>query len=262
MLGTKRRTRHAAHALALEIGDLSRAVSLPMLSRVTGTHRIVVIGAKGGVGKTTAAAILSLALSRLRGETVAALDANPDTGTLRRRLLPAGAPLPASILDLAAAATTGAIPPEWPALARYCDLVGRLRVFSNEGADRALVEAMPGEVFTAALALICRAAQIVVCDMGTALTSSLAVAALDAADSLVIATDLETADLDTTIEIVSALAGQPLTRPGTPDYAALTDGRYANLIAGSVLIAAPSRLDTGPPNSPHTWTGSHTPARP
>lgn len=215
-----------------------------MLSRLTGTHRVVVIGAKGGVGKTTAAAALALALSELRGETVAALDANPDTGTLRRRLVPAGAPLPAPILDLAAAAANGSVPPEWPALTRYCDTVGRLRVFSNEGADRALVEAMPGDVFTAALALVSRAAQIVVCDMGTSVTSSLAVAALDAADSLVIATDLDHADLDTTVEIVSALAGQPLTRPGTPDYAAITDGRYADLMAGAAVVAAPSRIDT------------------
>jgi MinD-like ATPase involved in chromosome partitioning or flagellar assembly len=253
MWGATRR-RQAGLALAREIADLTRAVTLPALSRITGTHRIVVIGAKGGVGKTTAAAALGLALSELRGETVAALDANPDTGTLRRRLSPGAAPAPASILELASGAASSAIPAEWPTLARYCDLVGRLRVFSNESADRALVEAMPGQAFTAALGLVSRAAQIVVCDVGTAVTSSLAVAALDAADSLVIATDLDHADLATTMEIVSALAGQPLTRPGTPDYAAITDG-YADLIAGAVLIAAPSRIDTEPAEFALTSTG-------
>ncbi|MGH3561911.1 MAG: ArsA-related P-loop ATPase, partial [Mycobacterium sp.] len=239
--------REAAPAVATEIADLSRAVTQPILSRTTGTHRIVVIGAKGGVGKTTAAAVLAMALSELRGETVAALDGNPDTGTLRRRLVPSSQPLPASMLELAAAA--GTVAPQWAELSRYSDLVGRLRVFSNQGADRRLVEAMTGASFADAIALICRAAQILVCDMGTSVTSSLAIAALDAADSLVIATDLDHADLDTTIEIVSALAGQPLTRPAAAasaaavDYANVMDGRYAELIAGAVVIAAPSRIE-------------------
>lgn len=247
MFVTSRKQRRTAQAIATEIADLSRAIAQPMLSRVSGTHRIVVLGAKGGVGKTTAAAVLSLALSQLLGETVAVLDGNPDTGTLRRRLVPGSDLLPAPILDLAAAGTTGAIAPEWPTLARYCDLVGRLRVFSNQGADRALVEAMSGDVFATALALVSRAAQIVVCDMGTSVAGSLAAAALDAADSLVIATDLEHADLDTTVEIVSGLAGQPLTNPPPPgDCSTAMDGRYADLIAGSVVIAAPSRIEQDP----------------
>ncbi len=252
MWGTTRRRREASQALSREVDDLAHAIAQPMLSRLTGTHRIVVIGAKGGVGKTTAAAVLSLALSELRGETVAALDGNPDTGTLRQRLVSDGSSLPAAILDLAAAAADGAVAPEWPVLARYCDLVGRLRVFSNQGADRALVEAMPGDAFTAALRLVSRAAQLVVCDMGISVTSSLAVAALDAADSLVIATDLDHTDLDTTVDVISALAGQPLTQPGTPDYAALTDGRYADLVTGAVVVVAPSRLDADPTEfAPH-----------
>ena len=242
-----RKHRDAGQALAIEVADLSRAVTQPVLSRATGTHRIVVIGAKGGVGKTTAAAALALALSELRGETVAALDGNPDTGTLRRRLVPRNHPLPASLLDLASAAAAGTVAPQWAALSRYSDLAGRLRVFSNQGADRILVEAMTGQMFAAAIALVCRAAQILVCDMGTAITSSLAIAAMDAADSLVIATDLDHADLDTTVEIVSALAGQPLTSPAaTADYANVMDGRYADLIAGAVVIAAPSRIEQDP----------------
>lgn len=244
MWGTKRQQRTAGQALATEIADLSRAVTQPVLSRAPGTHRIVVIGAKGGVGKTTAAAALSLALAELRGETVAALDGNPDTGTLRRRLVPGATPIPESIIDLAAALASGALAPEWPALARYCDLVGRLRVFSNQGADRTLVEAMPGDVFGAALAMVSRAAQIVVCDMGTSVTSSLAAAALDAADSLVIATDLDHADLDATVEILSGLAGQPLSRrANAAGESTVMDGRYADLIAGAVVVAAPSRIE-------------------
>ena len=45
------------------------------------------------------------------------------------------------MLAMANLAATGQLAPEWPVLASYSDLVGRLRVFANTGVDPALVEA-------------------------------------------------------------------------------------------------------------------------
>lgn len=58
---------------------------------VRGCHQIAVASLKGGVGKTTTAACLGLALATCRGDGVVALDANPDAGTLAERLV---GPLP------------------------------------------------------------------------------------------------------------------------------------------------------------------------
>ncbi|MGI5126423.1 AAA family ATPase [Pseudonocardia sp. CA-107938] len=51
-----------------------------------GCHRIAVLSVKGGVGKTTVAAMLGLTFAELRGDRVLTIDANPDLGTLADRL--------------------------------------------------------------------------------------------------------------------------------------------------------------------------------
>src|SRR5690606_10271679 len=51
-----------------------------------GPRRVAFLSFKGGVGKTTVTALTGLALSSLRPGGVAALDADPDRGTLVRRL--------------------------------------------------------------------------------------------------------------------------------------------------------------------------------
>ncbi|MGH3629946.1 MAG: hypothetical protein ACRDRL_21210, partial [Sciscionella sp.] len=175
--------------LAARIVNATHAIQSAPLSR-EGSHRVAVMCPKGGVGKTVTAAALAHNLSQLRGEVVAAVDGNVHSGTLRRRLVPADRPLPAPMIELAKLAMSGQSAPEWPWLARWHDLVGRMRVFSNQGADPALVEAMPGAAYSALIALLSRASQLVVQDMGTSVTGGTARAALDSADTLVIATDL------------------------------------------------------------------------
>jgi hypothetical protein len=54
--------------------------------QLPGTHHIAVSSLKGGVGKTTVAAVLGLTLAEYRGDRVIAVDANPDAGTLADRL--------------------------------------------------------------------------------------------------------------------------------------------------------------------------------
>ena len=240
--------RRKPDPIAAEIDRLRAAVKAPPMSRVPGSHHVVFTGSKGGVGKTLTAAMLGHNLSELRGEVTVALDANPHMGTLRRRLIPASTScIPAPFVMLAADAAAGHVQPEWSMLAAYADLAGRLRVVSNQAGDPTAVETMPGSDYTAAIALLRRAAQIVISDMGTSAVGEVAIAALDSADTLVVATELTQDSLELTIEMISALAGQPVSYRHDPaDWSAVSDGRYAPLVRSAVVAVAPGRGDRDP----------------
>lgn len=203
---------------------------------------------KGGVGKTVTASAIAHHLSQNRGEIVAVVDGNPHTGTLRRRLVAANIEPPYSIVHLSDQLELGSARAEWAYLAQWHDLVGRLRVFSNASADPGVVEAMTGEQYGAVVELVSRAAQVVVQDMGTSVMGEVAVAGLDSADTLVLATDLTQDTLEMTIELVTALAGQPQTfTTESVDYSALADGRYADLVRRAIVVVGPSREEDRDP---------------
>jgi MinD-like ATPase involved in chromosome partitioning or flagellar assembly len=238
----------AREAQNLEIERLTAGIGSPVLARSPGSHHIVVANSKGGTGKTTTAAILGLIYASIRGEITAALCANPHAGTLRRRLVPNSVPAPLSFIDLCFLAEDPTIPAEWSILAPYTDIVSRLRVLSNQSADPVAVEALLGEEYEGGVALLRRAAQIVISDMGTSFAGGPAVAALESANTLVFATDLSQDSLELTIELVSALAGRPLSyRPDPDDYNAVSNGRFAALVQGSVVVISPGRDDERDP---------------
>jgi len=56
--------------------------------RLTSAATIAVVSPKGGVGKTTTAAVLGTLLAMIRSDRVVAVDTNPDYGTLGRILTP------------------------------------------------------------------------------------------------------------------------------------------------------------------------------
>ena len=62
----------------------ARIAALP----ATGTGFVPVISRKGGVGTTTVAAVLGMALADVRDDRVLAIDAHPDRGTLAARVSP------------------------------------------------------------------------------------------------------------------------------------------------------------------------------
>ena len=68
----------------------SEALRLEKLERIRtpllGCYKIAVISLKGGVGKTTTTTALGATLAWNRGDRVIAVDANPDAGTLGRRV--------------------------------------------------------------------------------------------------------------------------------------------------------------------------------
>lgn len=215
----------ARRALAEREALAVQMIESALLNRV-GAHRIAVICPKGGVGKTTVSAAVAHLLSELRGEIVAAVDGNLTKGTLRKRLVRADRPAPEPLMDLAARAVRGQAYPEWTWLAPWHDLVARLRIFSNDGVPASQAEAMPGHDYASVVGLLSRAAQIVVQDMGTSMSTPVARAALETADTLVIATDRTRDCLEATIETITEYAESP---------------RYRELVTGAVVVVNPSR---------------------
>ena len=223
-----------------EVEELRRALYTARLSRDPGSHLVAVVGPKGGSGKTTTAAMLATTLAEVRGEIVCVLDATNQLGTLRRRLVAPTEPATLSLHELCARALAGELAPEWSALAPYVDVVGGLRVLrSLSSADGRTLGA---EEFAAGLMLLRRVGQIVVADVGTKANGAVLAAALTHADTLVIATELAYDALELTIEMVSALAGEPLSyRPDPDDWSALSDGGFGSLVQGAIVVVSPGR---------------------
>lgn len=223
-----------------ELVEFRDAVATARLARDLGSHLVAVVGPKGGSGKTTTAAMLATTLAATRGEIVSVLDATNHLGTLRRRLVAPTEPATRSFHELCARALGGELAPEWSALAPFVDVVGGLRVLrSVSSPDERMLRA---EEFVAGVALLRRAGQLVVADIGTKANGPLVVAALSHADTLVIATELAYDALELTIEMVSALAGEPLSyRPDPDDWSTVSDGRFASLVQGAIVAVSPSR---------------------
>jgi putative peptide zinc metalloprotease protein len=64
--------------------ELERRLRTP----IKGSHRVVVMSRKGGVGKTTISLARGSTFAMLRGDRVIAVDANPDAGNLAHRVAP------------------------------------------------------------------------------------------------------------------------------------------------------------------------------
>jgi len=75
---------------------LDEAIVAPRLARCV---TIAVVSPKGGVGKTTTSALLGSLLAFLRRDRVVAVEANPDWGSLGRRLVPEHATFIDDLLD-------------------------------------------------------------------------------------------------------------------------------------------------------------------
>jgi Flp pilus assembly CpaE family ATPase len=67
----------------IEARELRERIRTPL----RGDYRIAVMSLKGGVGKTTTTVALGGIFASTRGDRVVAVDANPDLGTLARRVV-------------------------------------------------------------------------------------------------------------------------------------------------------------------------------
>lgn len=143
-------------------------------------HRIAVVSLKGGIGKTTTVAVLGGTLAARRGDRVAAVDANPDGGTLAARV--AGR-------YRSTARTLLAEAPRLTSYAKVRGLLeqgpGPLHVLAGE-ADPAVSQAFSGADYRAVSDVLGRYYDIVLTDCGTGLLHGAMAAVLDAADSLIV----------------------------------------------------------------------------
>ena len=190
---------------------------------------IAVISPKGGVGKTTTAALLGSLLAFLRRDRVVAVETNPDWGSLGRRLAPDH---PVFIDDLLAG----------PLLDRRLSPT-QLDAQLARGPDGLMVAPAPTDPEraknldeTAYLTLFARLSELVgtlVLDCGTGLDDPPARAALASADQLVLVCD----DEPDTASIVSE-AGEWLRRIVEP-----TGAQQKSLVVVVNNLRRSSRID-------------------
>ncbi|HXR73976.1 MinD/ParA family protein [Actinocrinis sp.] len=156
--------------------ELLERVRTPLL----GCHRIAVISLKGGVGKTTTTTALGATLAWNRGDRVIAVDANPDAGTLGRRVRRETG---ATIRDMLQAL---------PSIQSYVDMrrftsqaPSRLEILAND-VDPAVSTTFNDEDYRRILGALQRQYSIILTDSGTGLLYSAMRGVLQLADQLIV----------------------------------------------------------------------------
>lgn len=127
-----------------------------------GSWRVVVMSIKGGVGKTTTAAMAGRTLAEWRGDRVVALDTNPDMGTLGDRLVGA---TDVTVRGLLAHEAQRPIT-QVAEVNRFTSLAGRLHVLANEQ-DPAVSEDFTGQEYAQTLSILERFYNVIIADCGT-----------------------------------------------------------------------------------------------
>ena len=176
---------------------LAGVIAAPRLARCV---TIAVVSPKGGVGKTTTAALLGTLFSMIRSDRVVAVDSNPDHGTLGRSLT---AEHPIFVDDLLEVI-------DQPALT-----VTMLERFLGRGAHGLLVlpaptdydrmERLGHDAYERVIHRLQELAGIVILDCGAGLTHPATRAALEAADQLVIVSDAEPLTASVVVEAARRL---------------------------------------------------------
>ncbi|MEU6578332.1 SCO5717 family growth-regulating ATPase [Streptomyces sp. NPDC046805] len=147
---------------------------------VMSCYRIAVISLKGGVGKTTTTMALGATLATERQDKILAIDANPDAGTLGRRVRRETG---ATIRDLVQAI---------PQLNSYMDIrrftsqaPSGLEIIAND-VDPAVSTTFNDQDYRSALDVLGRQYPIILTDSGTGLLYSAMRGVLELADQLII----------------------------------------------------------------------------
>ncbi|HEY4420876.1 MAG TPA: MinD/ParA family protein [Pseudonocardia sp.] len=179
--------RHAVHTLsggAINPGPgpaerHRHGLTLRIRRPLDGPHQITVSSIKGGVGKTTVAALLGLTLAEHRGDRVVALDADPDAGTLADRLTGEPGVTVRELLEHIDGVRA------LPDVARFTSLAGRLQVLASEQ-DPARSEAFNRAEYEQVCRVLRRFYNIVVTDSGTGILHSAMDGILARTDTLVV----------------------------------------------------------------------------
>ena len=226
--------------------EVHRKITEPVLDPVLGSHSLVICGCKGGGGKSTLAAGLGLIYAEMRGELVSALCANPHMPTLRFRLVPHERKTPRPWIELTYRDGPGeGVKAQWSQLAPWVDLVGRLRVVTNDAADPALTELMQRGHYERIMYLLRHAGQLVISDMGTSAVGSVAMAALEQANSMAVCCEMDEGSLRSTVNYLALLRGQrPTDYVEDVDYSKFRgsehQARLDELGAGAPVVVWPT----------------------
>jgi MinD-like ATPase involved in chromosome partitioning or flagellar assembly len=182
--GWRKTVRQASGGLLKPAPGRGEAHRLELLERVRtplrGCYKIAVISLKGGVGKTTTTTALGSTLSWNRGDRVIAVDANPDAGTLGRRVRRETG---ATIRDMLHAL---------PAIQSYVDMrrftsqaSSRLEILAND-VDPAVSTTFNDEDYRRIIDALQRQYSIILTDSGTGLLYSAMRGVLQLADQLIV----------------------------------------------------------------------------
>ena len=172
----RRRFRFGGRAAEEERKQKLAVIRTPVLS----SYKIAVISLKGGVGKTTTTMSLGATLASERQDKVIAIDANPDAGTLGRRVRRETG---ATIRDLVTAI---------PHLTSYMDMrrftsqaPSGLEILAND-VDPAVSTTFDDSDYRRVIEFLGRQYPIVLTDSGTGLLYSAMRGVLELADQLIV----------------------------------------------------------------------------
>ncbi|HEU5333523.1 MAG TPA: MinD/ParA family protein [Actinocrinis sp.] len=182
--GWRKTVRQASGGLLKPAPGRNESHRLELLQRVrtplAGCYKIAVISLKGGVGKTTTTTALGATLAWNRGDRVIAVDANPDAGTLGRRVRRETG---ATIRDMLHAL---------PAIQSYVDMrrftsqgASRLEILAND-VDPAVSTTFNDEDYRRIIDALRRQYSIILTDSGTGLLYSAMRGVLQLADQLIV----------------------------------------------------------------------------
>ena len=185
-------------------------------------YSTVFLSFKGGIGKTSTAVGVGLALAQARGVPPIAIDADPDSGDLAERLLGEDEMLrlqPRSITDL-----VGDIPrvKTWTDLSGYITQVDRLHVVAGEQ-DPAVSDSLTADGYRRVHELVQNFFSVILTDCGTGVTHNAMSGILAKADSVVIATGYAFSGVKRAVSTVDWLASHGYEKLAQEAIIVLTD---------------------------------------
>lgn len=184
-----------------ELADVTAGLADTFRTPLVGSPVIVVAGPRGGGTKTTTAAGLLHHLGQ--HERVAGMlmgvDANPDTGDLAEALGVLASQVPHRLADFLQAPDNVRHPADWQPL---LDVVGRVHLLHNQQVPAARIADVGLDAWRDGLVAVRRFAQITVIDTGTSVVHPAAMAALEQAGHLVIATRADPRAINSTVQAI------------------------------------------------------------
>jgi MinD-like ATPase involved in chromosome partitioning or flagellar assembly len=243
------------------IGQLDGMITEPRLLHCA---TIAVVSPKGGVGKTTVTALLGTLLSLLRRDPIVAVDTNPDFGSLGRVLTPDQSWYVDDLAQLV-------LEDDELSLTALDSHLGRAvhgLLVVPAPTDPARMAALDEEAYGRVIARLKDFFSLILLDCGTGLQDPASVAAIAAADQVVLITDAQPATASLVAESTDLLHqwGRPITvvvnrmpaKDARLDIQQLS--RYLPAARGLVVvpddIVAASRLAAGSfdwRDGPATW---------